>query len=120
MIAPADWNFLILGAIIAALTQGARIYSGSDVPLFRVVLSSCFISGVAAFSLCGCLIIWMNTPPIASMFIGGIVGFAGGHWVLATMVQRGGEQLGAEPDDMEKVFKTLIEHISAEDQQGRK
>lgn len=113
MITPADWNFLLIGSLLSVLTQAARIYSGESVPLFRIVLSSCVIAGVAAFSLNGLLIIWMSVPPLASMFIGGLVGFAGGEWVLAKMVQRGGEQLGGDPEEMDKVYKTLIDVIEA-------
>ena len=111
MITPADWNYLLIGSLLSVLTQAARIYSGESVPLSRVVFSSCVIAGVAAFSLNGLLIIWMSVPPLASMFIGGLVGFAGGEWVLAKMVQKGAEQLGESDEEMKKMFKTLMEHI---------
>ena len=113
MIAPADWNYLLIGSILSVVVQAARIYSGESVPLLRVVLSSCVIAGVAAFSFNGLAILFMSAPPLASMFIGGLVGFAGGEWVMAKMVQKGGESLGEAPEEMEKVYRTLIDIVEA-------
>jgi hypothetical protein len=88
MIQAPEYAYLLIGAVLAGLTQLLRILTAEKIPLIRITLATAIIAAIAAFSLCGILILFMKFPPIAAMFIGGPFGWLGGELVFASIMRR--------------------------------
>lgn len=108
MINPADWNYLLIGAGLSFAMQLALITGRDTLPLVRIIISSCSVSAIAAFCVNGILILAFSVPPLASMFIGGLVGFVGGDIALKQMIKQLAKRF-APQEINEDLYQTLID-----------
>ena len=108
VINPADWQYILIGSGLAFATQGTLIMGRDTLPLPRIVVSSSLMAALAAFSVNGLLILGFGVPPLASMFLGGLVGFLGGDFALKKMSQALLQRYGGD-GSLEDLKQTLID-----------
>lgn len=91
MITPPDYLFLLIGAVIAALTQLFIIWKAPENFALKLILASCGIAAIASFSFSGALllIVFVTTgirlPPELPMVIAAVLSWIGGERVLKAM-----------------------------------
>jgi hypothetical protein len=95
MLTISDIVFIVIGMVVAGLTQFTRIMTASRLPLARIALATSALAAIANFFLSGVLI-YFNVPIIFSMFLGALTGFVGGELVFNSMAKRLEKQLGLE------------------------
>jgi fructose-specific phosphotransferase system IIC component len=88
MITPPDYAYILIGTFLAGLVQFCRLQLGAEIPPWRVALSTSVIAAVAGFTLSGLLILFVNVPPLACMFLGAFFGWLGGEYVFNAIEKR--------------------------------
>ncbi len=89
---PPDWAYLLIGSLIAGVTQFLRMVTRAEKVSWRLALGSSGVALVAAFSFIGLLLyilkisFGLEVPPLISMYLGGVLGWLGGERVFSVMI----------------------------------